>query len=321
MVSIAGNTLIQIVTACAQELGSFEVFATTSLSGAANLVISSSLIDTEAVVGKYGGWYLWNFASAGTLLNQQNRVTRGGFAGVSGTFTTTRNFSGNPASGEPWLALGTMPMVDQDGLIGIRTCVNRMLRKAWTIYRYPITSTGSDVLSYDLGSLFWASKDRFKRLLDPDYGSTGYNAPSSNSWKIVVNADVWTLELGAGFPIGTVFYLECEIPLNARLYLSGSWANQSSVLAGMVIPADACLGEWDHVLQCSLYECMKQLAVQAGGNRKAYWEGRVAEQRAVVAAIKSYQMDSVELSLGEGPSERSGVSGVGDRGFFTGRWY
>lgn len=319
MVSIVGNTLTQLATACAQEIGPCQPF--TALAGSAGATqIISGLFDGEAPVEKFGGYYVYNVADSApnSLLGEQGRVTRGGYNGAASALTLATNLSATPHVGASWLLLGTMPVLDQDGLVGIRTCVNRAIRKFWTIYRYPITSTGSTVLSYDLGSLFWASKDRFRRLLDPDDAATGHNAPSSTSWQIVESADVWTLQLGSGFPTGDIFYLECEVPLNYRLYLNGAWANQSSPTAGLVLGADACLGEWDHVFQCSLYECMKQLAIQAGGNRKAHWAGRVAEQRAVVSAIKLYQADAVEMSLGEGPEEWPGASGVGDRGFFTG---
>ncbi len=110
-----------------------------------------------------------------------------------------------------------------------------------------------------------------------------------------------------------------DAPLNFRLYLSGAWANQASPVAGLILGADACLGEFNHVFQCSLYECMKVLALQAGGSRKVYWAERVAEQRRIVSAIKSFQINDDGESLGEGPQNvPTGGIGYGDRGLFTG---
>lgn len=291
MASIVGNALYQIAETCARELGPFRIVGATSTSGAANVVVDATAIDSEAETGKYGGWYLYNVSpSDSPLLGAQGRVARGGFAGVSGTYTLTANFGSTPQSGGAWFGLGVMPMIDQDGLTGIRTCINRALRKLLVRIWYPFTAVeGQD--EYDLGALWFASRDRFVRLMDPDPSGTGHPAIASQGWDVVQDGDIWTLRLGSAYPAGETFWLVMDAPANFRLYLNGAWANQSSVLAGLINPLDACLGEWNHVFQASLYECMKQLAIQAGGARKAYWSQRVVEQAAVVSVIKTYQMD------------------------------
>jgi hypothetical protein len=318
MVSVAGNTLLALSRAVSGELGSFKVFTTTSAGADATHAVSLAMRDSEAPTEKYGGWYL-NTASASLL--GERRVKRGGFNGTTGDFTVARPFEATPQTGAELELRGVMPHTDEDGLVGVRTCINRAIRKLWTVFRFPITSTGAAVVSYDLGSLFWASRSRFLRLLDPDPGANGHSIPSGTGWDVTQNADTWTLELGSGFASGDIFYLEAEVPLNYRLYLSAAWANQSSPTAGLTLDADACLGSFNDVFQCALYECMKQLAVQAGGNRKAYWTGRAAEQRAVVAAIKLYLLDEVETSLGEGPSAGSTGTDYSDKGLFSGGWY
>lgn len=320
MVSVAGNTLIEIMRACAQEIGTCQTVTATSLSGSALVVIASGMIDSEAAAEKYGGHYL--YCTTGNLIGQQCRVARSGFAGASGTFTLSNPFIANvPESGSVYLLSGSMPPIDQDALVGIRTCVNRALRKLWVIDKLDIVAT-SGTLQYDLAAYWWMSKERAKRLLDPDPGASGHQVAASQGWQVVQDGDLWTLELGSGYATGETFSLLVERPLNSRLYLSGAWADQASPTAGLALGADACLGEWNHVFQASLYECMKQLAVQAGGNRKSYWEQRAAEQRAIVATIKAYQVDSVEMSLGEGQEDSpSAWSDLGDKGLFSGRGY
>lgn len=323
MASVVGNTLAQIVTAVAQEVGPCEQIVTSSTPGAANLVVVASMVDSEAKPDKYGGSYLYNIADTApnSLLGQQGRVTKGGFAGGSGTFTVAAGFTANPHDGATWLLLGTIPVLDQDGLIGLRTCVNRALRKLWIIDKIDIAATSGTVV-YDLAAYWWMSKDRVKRLLDPDPGGSGHQVPSSQGWQVVQDGDVWVLELGSGYPTGQTFSLLVERPLNSRLYLGGVWADQASPTAGLVLGSDACLGQFEHVKQATLYEAMKQLAIQAGGARKDFWRQRAQEQGMVVSAIKTYQMESIETSLGEGQSDSpSAWSGLGDKGLFSRGWY
>jgi hypothetical protein len=317
MVSIAGNSLQRLAPAIAGELGPVDVVTSSGNGPLDNQITASSRIDTEAPTEKYGGWYA--FARDGTLAGQQGRVKKNGFVGASGTYSMAANFTLTPASGTTWEFNGTMPRIDQDGLTGIRTCINRALRKLWIIDRIDIAAT-SGVTEYDLASYWWASKRRFRRLLDPDPGGSGHQRPASQSWQVVPSGDLWTLELGSGYATGETFSLEVERPANSRIFTGGVWADQASPVAGLSAETDACLGEWNAVLQCSLYECMKQLAVQAGGNRKAYWAGRAAEQRAIVSVIKAFDMDSVEESLGEGQSDPSAGESVGDYGLFSRGW-
>jgi hypothetical protein len=305
MVSISGNSLQALAQACAAELGPFAAFGATSNSGAANLVVASSQIDTEAPVEKYAGYYL--FSVSGTNAGQQGRVKRNGFTGASGTFTVAANFTGTPQSGDVWELHGVIPRVNQDGLIGLRTCVNRALRKLWMRYWVPFTGVSGQT-SYDLGALWWAHRSRFIRLMDPDPAGTGHPPVATQAWDVVQNADTWTLQLGEGYATGETFWLVVECPTNYRLYISGAWANQSSPTAGMVAEADACLGSWNDVFQCCLYECMKQLTVQAGGNRKAYWEGRLAAQANIVSQINLYSLNDDGVALGEGPTNSPDLS-------------
>lgn len=325
MASVVGNSLWNLAVACAQEVGSYQSFPLLSTSGSGTTVIAATMADSEAPTSRYGGYYLYSHGPS--VLAEQNRVTRSGFVGASGTFTVAKQFSANPASGTTMSLLGAIPWVDQDGLTGLVTCINRMARKLWIRYRYPIVSTGPTVVTYDLGSLWWASRHRFIRLLDPDPGGTGQILPSSFVFDIVQNADIWTLELGSGFPTGDTFYLEVEMPLNARIYTASvpGWAMTATPVAGLSADGDAYLGEWNTVFQCSLYEVMKQLARQAGGNRKEYWQNELDKpggQRAIVGQIKSYMIDDDGETLNEGPTQGpgAGANGWGDKGLFSGRY-
>lgn len=306
MVSIAGNTLQALARQCARELGPVEVVAASSNSGAANTIVVSSMIDTEAPVEKYGGWYA--YCVSGTNIGQQQRVKRNGFTGATGTSTVAANFSSTPQSGDAWEFHGVMPRIEQDGLTSLRTCVNRALRKLWMRYWVPFTGV-SGQLSYDLGALWWAHRSRFIRLMDPDPAGSGNPPIATQAWDVVQNADTWTLQLGEGYADGEVFWLVAECPTNYRLYISGSWTNQSTPTSGLINESDACLGSWNDVFQCCLYECMKQLTVQAGGNRKAYWEGRLAQQALIVSQIKLYSMNDDGEALGEGPTNSPDLAG------------
>lgn len=321
MVAIAGNSLLDLGIALAAELGNYFQMALTTTAASQTQFVSTQMIDSEAPAERYGGWYAYSHGPS--VKGEQHRVTKAGFTGSSGTFVTNGSYSANPASGTSISLLGTIPWINQDGLIGIRECVNRALRKLWIRYRLPITSTGATVNSYDLGAYWWASRDRFLRLWDPDPGSSGHSVPSSTAWKVVQNGEVWTLELGTGFPTGDIFFLEVEAPGASRLYSAQTslWTQQSSPRAGLSADGDACLGNWNTVFQCALYECMRALAKQAGGARKAYWAEELVQQGKVVSAIKAYQMDDDDWVPNADQSVAPGSwnSVVGDHGFWS-RW-
>jgi hypothetical protein len=319
MVSVVGNTLRALAVAIAQDVGPYQEVPLLSTGASGTVFTCATLADSEAPTQRYGGYYLYSHGPS--VLAEQNRITRGGFT-TAGVVTVAKQFSATPQSGTTMSLLGTIPWTDQDGLTGLRTCINSMAQRLWIRYRYPIVSTGGAVVTYDLGALWWASRQRFIRLLEPDYSSTGKNAPASVDWNIVQNGDIWTLELGAGYATGETFYLVCEMPLNGRIYSAGSstWSMTATPTAGILADGDAYLGEWNTVFQCAKHEVMKQLAVQAGGNRKAYWQGEAEKQGVVVSAIKTYMMNDDGQSLGEGPSQAasSGVGSIGDRGLFSG---
>lgn len=317
MTAVAGNTLGDLARECAREIGPFTPFTSSQDSVAANTVIAASLADSEAEPEKYGGWYLYQNAG-GTLAGQQQRVKKDGFDGATGSLTTAANYTGNPQNLTPWSLLGVMPWTDQDGLTGLRTCINRMARKLWVRYRYPFTGVSGQTV-YDLGAAWWMSRKRVVRLLDPDPGGTGHPPVAGQGWDVVQSGEAWELQLGAGYKTGDVFWLLVEMPLNARLYLSGAWAMQSSPTAGLVLDTDACLGQWNDVFQCSLYEVYAALAIQAGGARKAYWAEKRVEQANVVAQIKLFAMDEGDATLGEGPTDAPGSWSdvVGDKGWWS----
>lgn len=308
--TVVGNGLNRLIRAIAEEVGRFEEFVGTD-GGASNAVIASGTIDTEAPASKYGGHYL--YAPFGTLAGQQQRIAKRGFAGATGTHTTVGGFSGATPTGQAWWRLGTIPAIQQDGLLGIREAINRAIRKLWTIDRYPFVATEGQK-RYDLGALWWARRSRFKRLLAPALNDQGHPYPSDQGWDIRQDGELWYLELNEGFRAGETFWLECEIPTNARLFTSGTWAYTASPTAGMVHPSDACLGEWNALFQCCLYETMEALAVQAGSARKAYWRNEIDKpggQRDTVAIIKAFDMDGIDLSLGEGKTDAAGTGGGG----------
>lgn len=318
MVSVAGNTLGALAPAILGELGPLLQFTASATSGADNLVVAASQIDTEAPVEKYGGWYL--FGTGGNVAGLQGRVRRNGFTGATGTFALAASFTTTPLINATWEGSGTMPRLDQDGLTGVRTCINRALRKLWVEDRIDIAAT-TGVNEYDLASYWWATKRRFKRLYGPDPGSSGHALPSDRDWEVVRDGDLWVLKLGSGYATGETFSLLVERPANSRIKVGGTWTDQASPTAGLSAEADACLGEWNAVYQCCLYECMKQLVVQAGGARKAYWATRAQEQRAIVSAIKLYDLDDIEGSMGEGPSEAGGDSWLDpSKGLWSGRY-
>ena len=313
--AVSGNTLKQLAQALAQEIGPFTAFTQTLDGGAANQVVCSALADSEAPAERYGGYYL--YCHSGAAVGEQQRCTRAGFTGATGILTTAGNFSSTPQNTNTWGLYGTMPYVSQDGLTGIRECINRALRKLWVLDRIAISAT-TGTLSYDLGSYPWASRKRFIRLYEPASGSEA-PAPSSQGWRVVADGETWTLWLDVGFATGETFSLAVERPANSRLYISGAWADQASPVAGLVLDADACLGSWNDVYQASLYECYAQLAVQAGGARKAYWRERAEEQRALLGYLKAFEIDRESVTLGEGQSDAPGTwdSVVGDHSFWS----
>lgn len=300
--NVSGTTLLDLAGAIAEELGGYKRFSTTSTATATNVFISTELADSEAPTSRYAGWYAYVRGTSATNPHEQQRVKRAGFAGTTGTFTTAAGYGLAMPSGMQMELHGVMPRISADGLIGIRECINRALRKLWVVDRYHLTGVASQE-QYALGALWWASKDRFIRLLDPP-ATAGSNAPPSRRrWDIRNDGEQWYLELAEPFSADDDFSLIVERPTNSRLKQSGTWGEQSSPTAGFVSDDDACLGEWNTLFQCGLYECIKALTVQAGGARKGYWRERLAEQRMVVSAIKLYEMESEDRTLGEGQSD------------------
>lgn len=313
MVAVAGNSLLNLGRAIAAEIGPYQPFTATSTSGANDLVISTALADSEAPTERYGGYYL--YSHSGGPSGQQQRVKRNGFTGATGTLQTATAYANTPPISGTWSLLGTMPWITQDGLTGIRECVNRALRKLWVVDRYPITAVAGQT-AFDLGALYWMSKKRVIRLLDPPT-ATEPARPASRGFEIVADGETWTLNLDSAYPAGDIFSLVVERPANSRLYLSGAWAEQSSPVVGLILDADACLGAWNVVFQCALYEVFIAMRLQAGGARKSYWVDRAQAQRGVVADIKGYEADQESVTLGEGASDAPGSSTWGDKGFWA----
>lgn len=319
--AVSGNSLVILRRAIAQELGSYFLTTTGSISSSStNLMLNqANVLDSEAPTERYGGWY--SYIGSGSYQGQQARVTRAGFNGSTGATTLANaiNLTGGVqvAAGVTIEMHGVMPAISQDGLLGIRECINRALRKLWVVDRYEISATTGQ-FEYDL-TMWWASKRRFVRLLDPEDAATGRMDPATQGWRIVRDAETWTLQLDQGYATGETFALVVERPENSRLYVSSAWAEQSSPTAGLVSDNDACLGNWNDVYQACLYECYAALAVQAGGARKSYWASKLEEQRTVVAMMKLFEMDSESVTLGEGSSDAPGTwaNVRGDHGFWS----
>lgn len=321
LASVAGTTLAELIRAIGEELGRFESFTSTSTSSSTSQVVSTQTADSEAVTSKYGGHYL--YAPSGALAGEQRRIQKRGFTGSTGTYATVGGFSAIPQNGQAWYRLGSMPAVQADGLLGIREAVNRMLRKLWVVDRYPFTATASDI-EVELGSLWWATRKRFRRLIAPAGSSLAHPYSGDQPWSIRQDGELWYLELSDGFTTGETYWLEMEMPANARLYSGGAWGYTSSPSAGLVNPTDRCLGEWNALFQCGLLEAMEALAVQAGGARKAYWRHELDKpggQRDTVAALKMYDLDGVETVLGEGQTDAAGTNGIASYGPKTWRGF
>lgn len=313
--AVSGNSLLNLGKALARELGPYAEFTATSTSGSNDLVISTAMADSEAATERYGGYYL--YAHSGGPAGQQRRVKRAGFTGATGTFQTATVYANTPPEGGTWSLLGVMPWISQDGLLGIREAINRALRKMWVVDRFTVSGVTGQY-EYDL-TMWWASKRRFLRLLDPEDAATGRMDPATQGWRIVRDAETWTLQLDQGYVTGETFALEVERPANSRLYISGAWAEQSSPVAGLVADADACLGNFQDVFNAALYECYAALSIQSGGARKSFWRERLEEQRNVVAMMKLFEMDSEAVTLGEGSSDAPGSwhDVVGDHGMWS----
>lgn len=309
---VVGTTGGDLWRAILRRLGNFQEFAASGASSGTNSVVAASTADSEAVASKFGGQYL--YAPSGVLAGEQRRIQRRGFTGASGTYATTGGYPTTPQSGQAWWRCGTIPAVEADGLLGVREACNRMLTKLWVVDRYPLTYEDG-VVTYELGALWWATRSRFKRLIAPAIGPLDHPYPGDQPWDIRQDGELWYLELHCGFRDGDTFWLEVEMPANARLYTAANgWAYTTSPSAGLVLPSDACLGEFNALYQCGLLEAMEALAVQAGGARKAFWRHEIDKpggQRETVGVLKAYDLEGVELALGEGKTAAAGTNGPG----------
>ena len=322
MVAVAGNSLLNLGREIGHTIGPYQELVTSAISSSANNLKISSLIDTEAPPGRYGGYYA--FLQSGQYIGQQARVAKNGFAKATGDFTlaTLFNESGgvHVAAGVSVDLMGTMPWIDQDGLTGMRTCINRMMQKFWVRHKLPIVSTGDTDRVYDLGAFWWARRDRFLALYDPHDGGSAEALPSSFGWDIKQDGENWVLYIDGSYPVAKTFYLECFRPLNSRLFKGtpGAWLEQASPRAGLDLVTDACLGDWSIVLTLSLYEVYMQMARQAGGARKSYWRGMELGLKPDVSVIRGYFADQ-QTGLASGPSSgpSTWASAWGTKGLFV----
>lgn len=299
MPPIKGNVLGDLARTIAAEIGPYQLASVSQGAGDASHVFLAGTIDTEAPADRHSGEYLYSHGPS--VVGQQQRIARGGFLPGVGYYTLVGSFTAQILPGTPVSLLGTMPWIDQDGLTGLRTCINRSLRTRWVVDRYPITSLGPTVDAYDLGALWWMTERRARRLYGPAPPGTGHPEVAATSWRVRQDGETWVLELGSGFPTGEVFFLECEQPASARLYDAATaiWAYTAGPTVGMTSDGDACLGAWNDAYQTALYEVFRQLAIQAGGTRKTYWRDRAQTQRLVCSSIALWNRDSVAEVAGE----------------------
>lgn len=329
MVALVGNSRGALVEAVARAIGNATMgtpsnpLKTTAISPNNLTLKLAGLADSEARPSKYGGQYA--YLRDGVYAGQQMRISRTGFNGSTGdvTLATPYNTSGGVMvqANTQVAILGTMPWIAQDGLQGMADCLDVGIRKYWIEREYPIVSVADDETTYDLGALWWARRDRFLQLLDPHPDGVSAAIMAKQSWDVVANGENWYLQLASGYPAGSTFWLKVLSPLNSRMYKTGAWAEQASPTAGLVLDADAVLGEWSNLYEILLYEVFCQMAIQAGGARKSYWNNRRLEQKSIVAIIKNFYMEGPEAGLASaGPTVGPGswADAWGTKGLFVG---
>lgn len=320
--TVAGNGLDDLIYEVANRLSGVERIRTSSAGSAANKAVFLGLRDFEAAAlgntAKHGGKY-W-YALDEPIRGEQQRVQRTGFNGTTGQLIFANSFSTAPPQGVEGYLMSVIPAIAQDSLRGIRECINTMLTKFWVRYRIPFTAVEENVITYPLGSLWWAKVDRFKRLLQPPRTTLDHPASAYMTAAISQRGEQWYLELGSPFQVDDEFWLEALVPANAALYTGAAgWRLTSAPTAGLVDGDDACLGDWGQIVQCALWETVNALAEQAGGARKAHWARIVTDMRTTIVGIKAFQMDDQQdgaLAGMETVVSPGGGWGWGSKGIF-----
>jgi hypothetical protein len=287
--------------ASGRDLGGYLSITATSTGAAANEVICSSLIDnTPNISNRYtGGWIIGTTdGSVDTLAGEQRRFGQTPLDSSTGTLYTTRVFSGTPASGSGWDIYFKIPAIRDESTLrdGYRELINEALREMVVPDRISITGvTGQTKYTLDTTTHPWLREDgRIVGIWRPTPQADTLETMDTQDWEIFQDAENLILQIPSAYSTGDTFKLAVLRPANSRLKVSGTWANQSSLMAGLSSAADEAIPAIPDVVLVARELAYAEMMRRAPESEVKYWAARetIAARKANALKFTSMQRHS-----------------------------
>lgn len=281
--------------------------ATSTTSTSTQDIIASGQIDTEtSTYNKYAGAWIRCLAAGSATdagnVGLQRRIKKSGFDGASGTIYVNRPFAATPQSGSAFEIYWNIPGIkDDDGTDGYREIINEALR--WMTFQdwISISATPTNP-KYALDTTTYPWLDEPDRIVQErgrvtiwnPYPNTGDRRERAGiSGELFTDAETLTLQLrGGNYSAGESFEIETRRPANSRLKLSGTWADQTSPMAGLILDADMARPSINDIVLVAREIVFAKLIKTALGDETRYWEVRRAKAESKAAPLKFFRANN-----------------------------
>ena len=156
----------------------------------------------------------------------------------------------------------------------------------WTEDRLEVVSDGRRIFS--LARWPWLDDEqRIVGLLDPSADADTPAERSFGRWKLVRDADRYSLELPWAYTAGQTYRLVVRRPLHTRIKRRGAWAEST---VGLVDDADEFAWRLNDVKVVALHYAYKALSLHGAESTRTMWELKAARQADTASWVKNWNL-------------------------------